>query len=170
MKAFIAALVFVSFSVHARPVDLAFTSSSESVQAVLSEVLQAYKNKMDSISTFPFEGIERDGTKLIVGKGAEMVVCDARQIGTAAVMSYECKFSNSAYPWTMTSNSVAAVLYEALYDTKQSNTWLSDYIHPGLNGELLVEDPQTRLECKSGSPGMLAVQQYTCSITSSLMP
>lgn len=164
MKAFIAALAFVSFSVHASPVNLTYTSSSDSVQAVLSEVLETYKNKMDSVGNAPFDGIKRDGTKLIVADKSDKVVCDGRQLGMAAVMSYSCVFSKGNYPWNMGSDSVAAILYDALYDTKKSNTWLSEYIYEGSNGELVLQDERSRLECKSGSPGMLAVQQYTCTV------
>lgn len=164
LKSLIAALFIVSFSTHAKSVNLRFTSSSDSVQAVLTEVLESYKTKMDSISTSEFSGIRRDGSKLIVEDGSEKVVCDARTFGMAMVMNYECRFSKSEYPWNKSSLAVAATLYNALFDVKNEKSWLSDYIGLGSNGELVLQDDHTRLECKSGSPGMLAVQQYTCSV------
>ena len=164
MKLFFAALMTLSLSAQAAPVKLNFTHSSDSVQGLLYDILNDYKLKMDSVSTFEYEGIKRDGSKLIVEAGADRVVCDGRTLGMAAVMSYACDFSKGLYPWNMSSNSVAAVLHSALADFADQHSRMSQLVKKGPNGELILQDDRSMLECHSDSPGMTPVQQYQCKI------
>ena len=155
-------------TVYANQINLDWTMDAGSVQAIIFEAL--YNEKVaDDESNFPMGAIQvNQNGELVVQKAEHAVACDSGSFGMLTVQSYKCTFSSADLTWSRASDSPQAVLYDALanlFAQEANSRFPIDLVHIGTNGELVVEDSNTRLACDSRSFGMTAVQSYSCKIT-----
>lgn len=71
-------------------------------------------------------------------------------------------------PPTKTSNSVQALIWKALFEVKkvdEASPYPQGLVKNGDKGELIIEDPKSKVSCVASSVGMLPVQNYSCKIT-----
>jgi hypothetical protein len=70
-------------------------------------------------------------------------------------------------PWTSSSDSTQATLKKALYTMLEANKTAKtqDKTLTGDYRKVSLDDGKTKIVCEEGSPGLLAVQQFSCSIS-----
>lgn len=142
----------------AGPKTLGWISDSDSVQATVVDALYDLY-RIDSESKYPngFVKLDHSGG-VFINDGTNEVSCDSQALGMLTVQSYRCTFSETNLDWTTSSDSVQAVLFDALLNAREFKRW----IKTDVNGGLSVAFGGNVLTCNSRSQGMLAVQEYRC--------
>ncbi|MGE0634189.1 MAG: hypothetical protein AB7O96_17375 [Pseudobdellovibrionaceae bacterium] len=151
---FVSMLALLSATSSLAAVNLDWTRSSNSVQALIFDALWEMKQQ-DAASPFPSGVIKKQGASLKIDDGMNTLECSAKTLGAAQVESYKCVLSAENLSWTRSSDSVQAILWEALYSINQNTD----------RGTVTIQDEKTVLACSSKSLGTAAVQSYRCTVT-----
>lgn len=153
----VAGLVASQFA-FAGPKTLGWINDSDSVQATVVDALYDLY-RVDSESKYPNNFVKLNNTGgPYINDGKNEVSCDSKSFGMLAVQSYQCTFSETNLDWTTSSDSVQAVLYDALINAREHKPWIKLDINAGVS----VAFGKNVLTCNSRSQGMLAVQEYRC--------
>lgn len=167
MKCLIFSLVFGCVVASAGIKELAmWTQDSKSAQASIFQVLEIAA-KDDTDSKEPHNSIikNQQGWSVKTTKGS--ISCEIGKIQNNPIPSYRCVVKGNVTIWTNNSESVQAVLYEAMetFLDKDKESGSPKRLVRRKAGELVIQDSTTSLTCRAGSRGRLqAVQFYSCVI------
>ncbi len=143
-----------------------WTQDSKSAQASIFQILEIAA-KDDTKSKEPHKLIIKNQQGWTVNTTKGSISCEISKVQNNPVPNYRCLVKGNITIWTNNSESVQAVLYEAM------ETYLNEDKESGIPkrfvrrkaGALVIQDSTTSFTCRAGSRGRLqAVQFYSCVI------
>ncbi len=143
-----------------------WTQDSKSAQAAIFQVLEIAA-KDDTESKDPHNSIIRGQLGWTVKTTKGFISCEIDKTQNSSIPNYRCLVKGNITIWTNNSESVQAVLYEAMetFLNKDKESGIPKRLVRRKAGTLVIQDSTTSLTCRAGSRGRLqAVQFYSCVI------
>jgi hypothetical protein len=158
MKSLCFSLIILSSIAHADTKSLALWSGDQhSVQAVLFRVLET-AFQLDAQSRVPQHSIIKAENKFIIQRTRASLACE--KLGG----KYRCLLKGRISNWTVNSDSVQAVLYDALETSLDVKSLYFNQLVKSSGSVLQVKDPKTSITCFGQTLGTEQVQSYLCTI------
>ena len=143
-----------------------WSQDSKSAQSLIFQVLEIAA-KADTESKEPHNSIIKTQQGWTVKTSKDSITCEVGILQNNPLRSYRCVAKGNLTIWTNNSESVQAVLYEAMetFLLKDKESSIPTRTVRRKAGALVLQDLSTSLICRAGMRGRLqTVQIYSCTI------
>lgn len=82
----------------------------------------------------------------------------------------QASFAAVTLPWTNTSNSVQGILFDALYQYRETHEDAVSLVTVDVLGKLTVKDDEAQVSCTARALSMAMVQSYRCVFSQKELP